>query len=1107
MKQPPVSNEVILASAGSGKTFKLSDRIIKLLANGAQPQEIVALTFTRAAAAEFIAKTLAKLAEAAKNELAAAELTSRLELKPSCDATFYRELLRSTLLSMHRLTLGTLDSFFARLVVNNPAEVGLDGGEIRAMGDIEQAQVRREVITQMMTETPEEEIGALWADLRDINEGKDVAVPLETFEQKVKALHDLLTLAPEAHLWGQATSIWGGLPKAFSIPAEAEVVTAEETISSWLEGQSFHATFRRSLTDLAKGIRQMTNVGELKPNAWKLLAERLSPVILSADGVKVNVEYPSGEKPKTIELTVEFGDAFRLLARKAYGIAIDVKLRQTQALHRLLSRYEEIYQRNVRRVGQLTFSDNVSLLLEAEKRGTKLNIDYRLDCSVKHWLFDEFQDTSTRQWKVLANNLNEVATAEADEWRTTFFVGDLKQSLYGWRGGNPELLRAINADPVRTGGKTDNRMDYTRRCAQPIVDLVNALLGNLAPRGPFFSVEAAAKWQTVFHAHESKAKDKTLGEALWVRLNGVVEGADTDDVSGEAEAAVTVNDSADEPGEEEGDEIEIQARWIGQHIKASELTNGRLLKPGITCAVLVSTNQQAAKITETLRKNGVEAADEANAEVAMDNPFTAGFVALVANAAYPSDQYHQGLAGMAPAARAYAVKCGGWAEARLRMAEVFQQGGAEALVQDFLKDIDLTGAENAQAFLRKRTQQILTLAVNFDQDSPRQLVAFSHYLSTSTLRDTADPRAVQVLTIHRSKGLQYTAVYLPGMNNDRRKIAGIRPDDPMLSVDGSTFDPEWILVRPKTEASNRDEIQLGRIAVEEKAAAAFENLCKLYVGMTRAIRRLVIISEPLSTKAQDGLHDAKLHGKYDYAMLLEAVLNPDAKHGEDLLIPDAPSANIVWKAGDSSWLNFITPPSTEQTQAQIRDLSRLPALSRIERLRPSKSGPIFQGQWKPQQGEARGKIFGTLVHELCQHLEWDQADYITKLRAQTWPVTDPENSAEAIVSIERCLAAPAVAALLSTHTADTLLWREKQAVLMHEGQLISAVFDRVHVIPGQAAVVIDYKTNDCTVEHLKGIYQGQMDLYRIAVAKLCGLSPEKVRCVLVHVRAGAVIET
>jgi ATP-dependent exoDNAse (exonuclease V) beta subunit len=99
-----------------------------------------------------------------------------------------------------------------------------------------------------------------------------------------------------------------------------------------------------------------------------------------------------------------------------------------------------------------------------------------------------------------------------------------------------------------------------------------------------------------------------------------------------------------------------------------------------------------------------------------------------------------------------------------------------------------------------------------------------------------------------------------------------------------------------------------------------------------------------------------------------------------------------------------------------------------------------------------------------------------------------------------------VAELLLSKPAGALLWNERKATLMHEGKAITAVFDRVHVIPGQSATVIDYKTNDCSLEHLKELYQGQMDLYRVAVAKLCGIGVEKVRCVLIHVRLGQLVE-
>ena len=77
MSKFPVEDKVILASAGSGKTFALSDRIVKLLATGAKPEQIVALTFTRAAAAEFVARTLEKLAKAASSEEEAADLRSK----------------------------------------------------------------------------------------------------------------------------------------------------------------------------------------------------------------------------------------------------------------------------------------------------------------------------------------------------------------------------------------------------------------------------------------------------------------------------------------------------------------------------------------------------------------------------------------------------------------------------------------------------------------------------------------------------------------------------------------------------------------------------------------------------------------------------------------------------------------------------------------------------------------------------------------------------------------------------------------------------------------------------------------------------------------------
>lgn len=114
MKEFP-GNVMILASAGSGKTFALTDRFVSLLAAGAGPERIAALTFTRKAAGEFFDEILRKLARAAAEPEIAGELARRIDC-PELGAGDFGRMLRSVVDAMHRLNLGTLDGFFARVV-------------------------------------------------------------------------------------------------------------------------------------------------------------------------------------------------------------------------------------------------------------------------------------------------------------------------------------------------------------------------------------------------------------------------------------------------------------------------------------------------------------------------------------------------------------------------------------------------------------------------------------------------------------------------------------------------------------------------------------------------------------------------------------------------------------------------------------------------------------------------------------------------------------------------------------------------------------------------------------------------------------------------------
>ena len=128
------SSLLIEASAGSGKTFQLSNRFLALLALGESPADLIALTFTRKAAGEFTRRILNRLALGASSEQGAKDLAQALtptligdntskqpgivsvSQLPELSMGRFRELLASLVHELDRLQLSTLDSFFTRLV-------------------------------------------------------------------------------------------------------------------------------------------------------------------------------------------------------------------------------------------------------------------------------------------------------------------------------------------------------------------------------------------------------------------------------------------------------------------------------------------------------------------------------------------------------------------------------------------------------------------------------------------------------------------------------------------------------------------------------------------------------------------------------------------------------------------------------------------------------------------------------------------------------------------------------------------------------------------------------------------------------------------------------
>lgn len=1150
------SNFAILASAGTGKTYQLSVRLARLLMLGKQPEEIVALTFTRAAAGEFYLRTLQRLKEAATDpakrraicgvhpvdQPSPVDRENPLVLDPGrFPPEAFAARLRELVLTSDRLLLSTLDSFFVRLVNQFALELGLETSRPVTVPEQEAPALAEGAMRTMLAELEAEGLlDQLGAQLNDYVDGQAAGNPTETLLELARTHHEFLTLARDEATWGEPEAIWPGASRPAWLdlderarPDPADVALVVARLSTYPPTRNGETKRRDDLVEGFARVARVEKLAELSTGDLGRFLERYAPV-LEATCTELEVVYYR----EVVRLDAPEVAAARRVVQALISLGVRTAVRRTKALHACLTGFERAYDAGVRRKGRLSFSDYGVLLNEwlsplgrrEDVAAALEDIHFRLDAKVKHWLLDEFQDTSTRQYDVLRRNLDEIL-GTAGEDRSVFVVGDTKQSLYEWRQGNRELLHRVDA-MIRANG-VSAAMDETRRCAPQVLTLVNALLENLEARGlgRFFSPVAARDWDQVFREQRAHPEAPAVGRAEWVRL-------------GRASSVDGEGGGEGEPEEAGAEMPERHAAWIADDLGRSgvlaEARAGlpRSLRPGVTCAVLVSSNAQARRIAETLRLRGVEATDEASVAVIRDNPLTAGLFALIEVTAHPENALARGLAWMSPAARRLVADREGhpdWGALTLRVAGLFAARGAEAVV-DWLAGSVPSVALNA--FVEKRLRQFRAVAADYDTTGRRDLVDFIAYADGTRRRDQAMAHSVQVITIHRAKGLEYGMVYLPCLNDPRHQMADLRGGllylTPAMAekrdgaVPGSIYDerlfrPSWILAGMNRALAEhvpglRDAITALR------AESAYGSLCRLYVGMTRAKVRLVMMSDRLGEKklqagAPSHFESAANEGSHDFACFLESSLSRSTRGWRNPapLPPDDPAPEVAWTDGsapdDLGWTRAFEakPPGELQSAGEPAELAGtgwgdFPAAVRPRRRQPSAHESTGDAPWAPQTSELRGKVFGTYLHTLFARLGRDADAFLHELGALAVPPGQEAIHARALDCIHACLREPAIRRVLVGDLERQLLWVERKAAIHHvlpdgETEIVPAVFDRVCIMPGRRAMILDYKTTRGGSDaDLRERYLGQMTAYRDAVARLTGIPQESIQAKLIGIR-------
>lgn len=477
----PDTSTWLAANAGSGKTRVLTDRVARLLLDAVQPQHILCLTYTKAAASEMQNRLFDRLGEWAMlpDDKLTAALTA-LGTAGTIDAAKLRQartLFARAIETPGGLKIQTIHSFCAALLRRFPLEARVSP-QFTEIEDRAAQLLRAEIIDQI-ADGPDAE--ALNTALRQLTAGdldglaKAVTRFRDGFDQD-KTLADILSL--------------------LHLPADLD------------ENQILRGVFHGDEAALIKAILpQMRAQGGNDAKAADALSmitdldmpalEILEGKMINASGAKVGCakigSFPTKASQAKLGQYMPALEALMLRVEAARPLRVGLMAaRKTHALHQFARAFLARYDHEKQARGWLDFDD---LIFKARALLTNPAVAawvlYRIDGGIDHILVDEAQDTSPAQWDVIRKLAAEFSSGEgarADVLRTLFVVGDKKQSIYSFQGADPrefDRMQSEFQDKLTGAGQAFQNLtlEYSFRSSDAILRLVDVTFNGQSSAG------------------------------------------------------------------------------------------------------------------------------------------------------------------------------------------------------------------------------------------------------------------------------------------------------------------------------------------------------------------------------------------------------------------------------------------------------------------------------------------------------------------------------------------------------------------------------------------------------------------------------------------------
>jgi ATP-dependent exoDNAse (exonuclease V) beta subunit len=1065
----PERSVIVQAPAGSGKTTLLVERFIALLAVVDEPEEILAITFTRKAAAEMRERVLALLKPGATSDKPH-EQAALEKARAIADRVADWNLTANP----QRLMIRTIDSFSHYLARTMPVASRL--GPVPAPADDTTALYRR-AARRVLDAVDDDEL----AD--------DLSLLLLWRDHRTQDLENLLvSLLGKREQWLRALGVTGRPGRAALQQVLAEVVAerlqaARTALDDALARTGIDAGELAGLAAFAaetlaadgrdSPLAEWAGHDALPDSApedlprWRALAELL---LTKAGSVRKSVSIATGFPPKTGEkaamervLTALAGDdrlaealhRARALPEPRYG---DDEWRVLEALVRILERAAGELQLVFARTGRTDFTGLAAAALEGlgDDESGFTDLGLYLDRRIRHILVDEYQDTNWAQFHLLEKLTH---GWELDDGRTLFVVGDPMQSIYRFREAEVGLFMRTRDQGLSGLALAPLTLTRNFRARAELVDWVNATLG------PAFPVEENVAAGAVRYAPSEAGRDG----------GGRVDAIARPDPVAEADAmaeliADALEDHRDEP------------EW--------------------RAAVIVRARSHLAELLPALKARGVPYR-AVKLDPLLTRPVVLDLLALLRAIVLPADRaallavLRSPVAGLTLDDLAELAGDGADPEAPDALDRLSEDGRARARrVFEALGDARASlGRRSLRALLEGAWHRLggpncLVDPETEMRDAERLLATLSSAESQDLVDDfndlyellesaftEGDPESddvrLEILTMHGAKGLEWDLVAIPGLNRVARG-----PDRDLLywlPFTPASGDEQVLLapLRAADQPANPPLIEL--IRDEQKQRDAYENQRLLYVATTRARERLV----------------------------LGCALDPDRPEPTrgSLLEILWPQSAAAFRASLQEADGVAGAPADEDTMPDPR-LRRVPSgwhppigerVAWTPTLPPREHEIEIEFNWAGAQARRNGTVLHRLLERVGQlGIERLGTDRRALLTGRIPPLlralgTGPDALADAAAVVrdafDRTLDSDTGRWILSGEHADAACELPLTGIV--DGELVNAVIDRTFVDSDGTRWIIDYKSGHHEGGDLAGFlseeaarYEPQLGLYR-----------------------------